>query len=249
MQTAADGRTALALIVADPPDLVLADVMMPHLDGFGLLAALRAEPATAHLPVVLLSARAGPEAAAEGLAAGADDYLVKPFSGEELLARVRANLDRARDRLRRGEWATQVVKSLTDGVWVADENGVIFQVDETFAGSPGTARRRRPTRRRTRGGRTRSPTRRERHCSTGAGAPARRAHRGVRGAVPAPDGRTVLGVGLRDGGPRPGTRPHPAGRHGPRRDRGTPGRERHRSAATVADRLAEVGDRSTGCWR
>ncbi|MEH0842360.1 PAS domain S-box protein [Micromonospora sp. CPCC 205711] len=133
VQTAADGQTALALIAADPPDLVLADVMMPLLDGFGLLAAVRAEPATSHLPVVLLSARAGPEAAAEGLTAGADDYLVKPFSSRELLARVRANLERARDRLRRGAWATQVVRSITDGVWVADENAAIFQVDQTFA--------------------------------------------------------------------------------------------------------------------
>lgn len=132
VRTAVDGRAALASIVADPPDLVLADVMMPQLDGFGLLAALRAEPRTSHLPVVLLSARAGPEAAVEGLAAGADDYLVKPFSASELLARVRANLDRARARLRRGEWATQVVESITDGVWVADENGVILQVDKTF---------------------------------------------------------------------------------------------------------------------
>ncbi|RZU77131.1 PAS domain S-box-containing protein [Micromonospora kangleipakensis] len=132
VRTAGDGRAALAAIVADPPDLVLADVMMPHLDGFGLLAALRADPRTADLPVVLLSARAGPEAAVEGLAAGADDYLVKPFSASELLARVRANLARARARLRRGEWATQVVESITDGVWVADENGVVFQVDETF---------------------------------------------------------------------------------------------------------------------
>ncbi|MEV4492056.1 PAS domain S-box protein [Micromonospora coxensis] len=137
VQTAADGRAALALITADPPDLVLADVMMPLLDGFGLLAALRAAPATSHLPVVLLSARAGPEAAVEGLAAGADDYLVKPFSGRELLARVRANLDRARDRLRRGAWATRVVESITDGVFVADEFGTVLQVDETFGALTG----------------------------------------------------------------------------------------------------------------
>ncbi|NES12189.1 MULTISPECIES: PAS domain S-box protein [Micromonospora] len=132
VRAAADGRAALADLRADPPDLVLADVMMPVLDGFGLLAAVRADPATAHLPVVLLSARAGPEAAVEGLAAGADDYLVKPFSASELRARIQANLDRARARLRRGEWANQVIESLTDGVWIADENGVIVQVDETF---------------------------------------------------------------------------------------------------------------------
>ncbi|MFC4150259.1 PAS domain S-box protein [Micromonospora mangrovi] len=127
-----DGRAALASIATELPDLVLADVMMPRLDGFGLLAALRADPRTTDLPVVLLSARAGPEAAMEGLAAGADDYLVKPFAAGELLARVRANLDRARARLRRGEWAAQVVESISDGVWVADSDGTILQVDGTF---------------------------------------------------------------------------------------------------------------------
>jgi PAS domain S-box-containing protein len=77
---------------------VLADVMMPGLDGFGLLRELRADPRTKTLPVVLLSARAGEESRVEGLAAGADDYLVKPFSARELLARVGAHLEMARVR-------------------------------------------------------------------------------------------------------------------------------------------------------
>ena len=77
------------------PDLILSDAMMPELDGFGLLAELRADPSTSQLPVIMLSARAGEEAAVEGLAAGADDYLLKPFSSRELIARVRANLDLA----------------------------------------------------------------------------------------------------------------------------------------------------------
>ena len=68
--------------------------MMPRLDGFGLLRALRALPRTSHVPVVLLSARAGEEAVLEGLEIGADDYLVKPFALEELLARVKALLRR-----------------------------------------------------------------------------------------------------------------------------------------------------------
>src|SRR5206468_246666 len=96
---AVDGQQALELARAHPPDLILTDVMMPRLDGFGLLAALRADPATMHLPVVMLSARSGEEAAVVGLEAGADDYLVKPFSARELLARVRANLEL--DRVRR----------------------------------------------------------------------------------------------------------------------------------------------------
>ena len=82
----------------EPPDLVLTDVMMPGLDGFGLLRALRADPRTRDVPVILLSARAGEEARVEGLEAGADDYLVKPFSARELLARVAGNLKLARMR-------------------------------------------------------------------------------------------------------------------------------------------------------
>ena len=72
--------------------------MMPRLDGFGLLRALRADPDLRDVPVVLLSARAGEEAKVEGLEAGADDYLVKPFSARELLARVATNLELARVR-------------------------------------------------------------------------------------------------------------------------------------------------------
>ncbi|HEU4648133.1 MAG TPA: ATP-binding protein [Gemmatimonadales bacterium] len=94
----ADGQAALEAALADPPDLVLSDVMMPRLDGFGLLRALRDDPRTRTLPVVLLSARAGEEATGEGLAAGADDYLTKPFTARELLARVGAHLALAETR-------------------------------------------------------------------------------------------------------------------------------------------------------
>jgi signal transduction histidine kinase len=93
-----DGQAALEAALAAPPDLVLADVMMPRLDGFGLLRALRADERTRRLPVILLSARAGEEAAVEGLDAGADDYLVKPFAARELIARVRTHVDMARER-------------------------------------------------------------------------------------------------------------------------------------------------------
>ncbi|WP_229069472.1 SpoIIE family protein phosphatase [Actinoplanes sp. DH11] len=91
--TAKDGQDALTLAREHAFDLVLTDVMMPVLDGFALIAALRADERTRDVPIVVLSARAGEEAAVEGLAAGADDYLVKPFSTRELLARVRANLE------------------------------------------------------------------------------------------------------------------------------------------------------------
>ena len=83
-----DGEAALRAARERLPDLVLSDVMMPKLDGFGLLRALRSDAHLGSVPVILLSARAGEEASVEGLNAGADDYLSKPFSARELLARV-----------------------------------------------------------------------------------------------------------------------------------------------------------------
>ena len=97
-EVALDGEAALAAARARTPDLVLTDVMMPRLDGFGLLQALRADPRTSDVPVIMLSARAGEESRIEGLQEGADDYLVKPFSAKELLARVKAHLKMARMR-------------------------------------------------------------------------------------------------------------------------------------------------------
>ncbi len=93
-----DGAAALRAARTAAFDLVLTDVMMPHLDGFGLLAALRADGQTRLLPVIMLSARAAEESRIEGMAAGADDYLVKPFSANELRARVGAHLELARVR-------------------------------------------------------------------------------------------------------------------------------------------------------
>jgi signal transduction histidine kinase len=90
VSTAPDGQAALEAVRASPPDIVVSDVMMPRLDGFGLVQALRADPRTKSLPVILLSARAGEEAAIEGLDAGSDDYLVKPFSARELIGMRRA---------------------------------------------------------------------------------------------------------------------------------------------------------------
>ena len=92
VETAADGVQALAAARSHPPDLILSDVMMPGLDGLGLVRALRADPATSSIPIVLLSARAGEEATIEGLGSGADEYLFKPFSANELLARVKSQL-------------------------------------------------------------------------------------------------------------------------------------------------------------
>jgi signal transduction histidine kinase len=94
-----NGAAALEVLrTRGPFDLVLTDVMMPRLGGFGLLKALREEPRTRAMPVIMLSARAGEEAAVEGLEAGADDYLVKPFSAREVIARTRTTLELARMR-------------------------------------------------------------------------------------------------------------------------------------------------------
>ena len=100
VRTAADGEEALTSIRQHRPDLLLSDVMMPRLDGLGLVRQIRTEATLADIPIVLLSARAGEEASVEGLEVGADDYLLKPFSSRELLARVTANQKMA--KLRRG---------------------------------------------------------------------------------------------------------------------------------------------------
>ncbi len=126
MQTAPDGAVALELARRDPPELVVTDVMMPNLDGFGLLAGLQADPATTDIPVIMVSARAGEEGTIEGLEAGADDYLIKPFAARELLARVHANIEldrarRTRDALRRsGDLLDQAQRLARVGSWEID---------------------------------------------------------------------------------------------------------------------------------
>lgn len=98
VEAVGDGQAALDAARRRPPDLVVSDVMMPGLDGFQLLAALRADEATRAIPFLILSARAGEEARIDGLHAGADDYLAKPFSAREFLARVDAQLVRVKMR-------------------------------------------------------------------------------------------------------------------------------------------------------
>jgi PAS domain S-box-containing protein len=94
----ADGESALKSARERRPDLILSDVMMPRMDGFELLRAVRADEDLKNIPVILLSARAGEESRVEGLDAGADDYLVKPFSARELVARVGSSLAMAKMR-------------------------------------------------------------------------------------------------------------------------------------------------------
>ncbi len=145
VETVANGAQALERALAEPPDLVLADVMMPGLDGFELLKALRTQPSTKNVPVVLLSARAGEESRSEGMDAGADDYMVKPFSARELTARVGAHLRLA--RLRKGaekreaelraeaeaarDRVVSVLESITDGFFNLDRNWCFTYVNPT----------------------------------------------------------------------------------------------------------------------
>jgi signal transduction histidine kinase/CheY-like chemotaxis protein len=98
VRTCANGEAALASIAEELPDVVVTDVMMPLVDGFELLRRLRADDATRQVPVIMLTARAGREAAVEGFAAGVDDYLPKPFQAAELIARVRVAIERAAGR-------------------------------------------------------------------------------------------------------------------------------------------------------
>jgi diguanylate cyclase (GGDEF)-like protein/PAS domain S-box-containing protein len=100
VQSVADGTSALAAIRDRPPDLLLTDVMMTGLDGIALVQAIRSDPRSAAIPVIMLSARAGDESKIEGLQAGADDYLSKPFSARELLARVAVQLAQS-DQIRK----------------------------------------------------------------------------------------------------------------------------------------------------
>lgn len=88
------GEEGVAAALAEKPDLILCDLMMPGLDGFGVLAKLRAQPTTAPIPFVFLTARSDREDVRSGMNQGADDYLTKPVKVEDLLAAIRARLDR-----------------------------------------------------------------------------------------------------------------------------------------------------------
>jgi signal transduction histidine kinase len=147
VETAADGLEALEHARREPPDMVLTDVMMPRLDGIGLIAALRRDECTASVPVVVLSARAGEEARLDGLRAGADDYLNKPFSARELVTRIETLLALAQARrqaLRREEElkaeTRSVLEAIHEAYLVLGEDGRIEQANaaaESMAGRAG----------------------------------------------------------------------------------------------------------------
>ena len=128
----ANGQEALDAALSDPPDLILSDVMMSRLDGFQLLAELRTRPETKTIPLILLSARAGEESRVEGLGAGADDYLIKPFTARELLARVGAHLAM---RNRRQE-AEAALERSNEELRLANASGAVCLLRESrFAGA------------------------------------------------------------------------------------------------------------------
>jgi len=116
-----DGEAALASVRACRPALVLTDVMMPKLDGLGLLRELRADPTTRSIPVIVLSARAGEESRIEALGFGADDYLDKPFSARELVGRIEARLELVRLQQRLDEQRVQLIEKLREADRRKDE--------------------------------------------------------------------------------------------------------------------------------
>jgi diguanylate cyclase (GGDEF)-like protein/PAS domain S-box-containing protein len=142
VETASDGATALDACRASLPDLVLADVMMPHMDGLALLKELRADPRTTRVPIILLSARAGEDARIEGLAAGADDYLTKPFHARELVARIEGAIRLAKERERGYEslrQAATVFANTNEAIIVSDSDGDIVTVNAAFTRITGFA--------------------------------------------------------------------------------------------------------------
>jgi PAS domain S-box-containing protein len=150
IETASDGAEALALARERPPELVVADVMMPRLDGFELSRELRADERTRAIPIILLSARAEEESRVEGLAAGADDYLIKPFSSRELVARVNTHLSLARARSRAEALVAELTEFFDNAVipihWVAADGTILRAnraelallgyTDEEYVGRP-----------------------------------------------------------------------------------------------------------------
>ncbi len=128
-----DGLDALQRMRSDPPvDIVLADVMMPRMDGLELVREIRGDERLRGVPVVLLSARAGVEASTTGLVEGADDYVTKPFHPDELRARLASNLVRARSRSRDAAWLRAILGSIQEPFVVADSEGRVLEINEAF---------------------------------------------------------------------------------------------------------------------
>jgi PAS domain S-box-containing protein len=128
-----DGLQAIEAVRQLQPALVLTDVMMPRMDGFGVIRAIRSDPSLSITPVILVSARAGEESRVEGLEAGADDYLVKPFTARELLARVSSHVKMAilrKEALEAQRYLAAIVESSDDEIVSIDLNGIIVSCNK-----------------------------------------------------------------------------------------------------------------------
>jgi len=133
VRVANDGQQAIDAVAEDAPDLVITDVMMPHVDGFELTRSLRQDPRTATISVIILTARGLSADKLEGFAIGADDYIVKPFDTPELLARVRGVLRRKREMKDEspltGLPGNNRVQDEVEGKVVAEEDFALLLVD------------------------------------------------------------------------------------------------------------------------
>ena len=132
VNVASNGRQALAAATENPPDLIVSDMMMPELDGLGLLREVRANPLTRTIPFVFLSARAGEDESAEGREAGADDYIVKPFTARELLARVRGTLSIHRERRHAAEQLNQIFEQAPVAICVLSKPDFTYELANPF---------------------------------------------------------------------------------------------------------------------
>ena len=122
------GRTALEKASANPPDLVMLDLMLPDLDGFEICRRLKSDPDTRHVPVIMVTAKSDDTDVITGIELGADDYVVKPFSPKVLVARVKNALRRAQ-RLATPEAGPSKRLVLVDGRLVIDIERHVVKID------------------------------------------------------------------------------------------------------------------------
>jgi two-component system, OmpR family, alkaline phosphatase synthesis response regulator PhoP len=141
VKSALDGETGLSLAVAEHPDLIVLDGMLPGIDGLEVCRRLRSEPRTARIPVIMLSARGAEPDRIVGLELGADDYVTKPFSPRELSARVKARLRRvstAPEVIRRGELTVDPIRrEVTCGGTPVSLTATEFKFLQFIASQPG----------------------------------------------------------------------------------------------------------------
>jgi len=126
---AADGEEGLATAIAEIPDLVISDVMMPKMDGNEMCDKLKTDERTSHIPIIILTAKAGSDSKIEGLEAGADAYLTKPFDGKELLIRVK-NLIKQRQKIR--EFFSNKIASANHSPLANLQDSGISSMDQQF---------------------------------------------------------------------------------------------------------------------